>query len=121
MSLYLKIKLLLRASAEEPARNLVEINDINILEQEIFEVELTIKSAKLHLANVKAEAKSLSHSIEELTSITGLREQQTLQAIGKDEALAHDLATLIAEDEVIIQEQQKHLQHLMKFPCHLNL
>ncbi|MFT6265705.1 MAG: phage shock protein A [Oleiphilaceae bacterium] len=119
MSLYQKLKLLMRASAEEPVRKLVEINDIKIFEQEIFEVEHTIKSAKLHLANVKAEAKSLSNSIKELKSRTGLLEQQTLQAMEKDEALSNDLAALIAEDEIIIQEQQKHLQHLNKLETRL--
>jgi len=119
MSLYQKLKLLIRASAEEPARRLVELNDIKIFEQEIYEVESTIKSAKLHLANVKAEAKSLSNAIEQLESTTSLREQQTLQAMDKDEALAHDLALLIAEDEIIIQEQQKQLQHLNKLEAKL--
>jgi len=119
MSLYQKLKLLIRASAEEPARRLVELNDIKIFEQEIYEVESTIKSAKLHLANVKAEAKSLSNSIEQLESTTSLREQQTLHAMDKDEALAHDLAVLIAEDEIIIQEQQKQLQHLNKLEAKL--
>jgi len=119
MSLYQKLKLLMRASAEEPARKLVELNDIKIFEQEIFDLESAIKSAKLHLANVKAEAKSLSNAIEELEYTTRLREQQTLQAMDKDEALAHDLAVLIAEDEVIIQEQQKQRQHLNKLEAKL--
>lgn len=114
MSLYQKLKLLVRASAEEPARKLVEMNDIKIFEQEIIDVERAIKSAKLHLAHVKAEAKSLANSIEELTAKTSLREQQTLKAMDKDEGLAHELASLIAEDEIIIQEQQKQLRHLNK-------
>ena len=119
MSLYQKLKLLVRASAEEPARKLVEMNDIKIFEQEIIDVERAIKSAKLHLAHVKAEAKSLVNSIDELTSKTSLREQQTLQAMDKDEELARELASLIADDEVIIQEQQQQLMHLNKLETKL--
>ena len=119
MSLYQKLKLLVRASAEEPARKLVEMNDIKIFEQEIIDVERAIKSAKLHLAHVKAEAKSLANSIEELISKASLREQQTLLAMDKDEEIAHELAGLIAEDELIIEEQQKQLRHLNKLETKL--
>jgi phage shock protein A len=114
MSLYHKLKLLIRASAEEPARKLVELNDIKIFEQEIVDVEKAIKTAKLHLASVKAEAKSLSHSIEELRDKTKLREQQTLEALDKDAELAHDLAALIAEDEILLREQEHQLRQLQK-------
>ena len=119
MSLYQKLKLLVRASAEEPARKLVEMNDLKIFEQEIIDVERAIKSAKLHLAHVKAETKSLINSIDELKSKAGLREQQTLQAMDKDESLALELASLIAEDEIIIQEQQQQLSHLHKLETKL--
>jgi phage shock protein A len=114
MSLYHKIKLLIRASAEEPARKLVELNDIKIFEQEIFDVEKAIKTAKLHLASVKAEAKSLANSIEGLREKTQLREQQTLEAMNKDAELAHDLAALIAEDEILLREQERQLRQLHK-------
>lgn len=119
MSLYQKLKLLVRATAEEPARKLVELNDIKIFEQEIIDVERAINTAKLHLASVKAEAKSLASSIAELSNKTKRREQQTLQALEKDEALAHDLATQIAEDEVIIQEQEQQLRHLNRLEAKL--
>jgi len=114
MSLYHKLKLLIRASAEEPARKLVELNDIKIFEQEIFDVERAIKTAKLHLASVKAEAKSLANSIDELRGKTRLREQQTLEALEKDPELAHDLAVLIAEDEILLREQEHQLRQLQK-------
>ena len=114
MSLYNKLKLLIRASAEEPARKLVELNDIKIFEQEIFDVERAIKTAKLHLASVKAEAKSLLNSIDELRDKTRLREQQTLEALDKDAELAHDLAGLIAEDEILLREQEHQLKQLLK-------
>lgn len=114
MSLYQKLKLLVRATAEDPARKLVEMNDIKIFEQEIVDVEHAIKSAKLHLAHVKAEAKSLKNSIAELSSKTSLRESQTSEALAKDADLALELANLIAEDEIIIQEQTKQLSHLTK-------
>ncbi len=47
MSLYQKMKLLFRASAEAPLRQLVANNDIVIFEQEIADAERSIKSAKL--------------------------------------------------------------------------
>lgn len=114
MSLYQKLKLLVRATAEDPARKLVEMNDIKIFEQEMADVERALKAAKLYLAHVKAESKSLVHSIDELSEKTKLREQQALQALEKDETLAQELAALIAEDELLIQDQQKQLARLNK-------
>ena len=120
MSLYQKLKLLVRATAEEPARKLVEMNDIKIFEQEIIDVERAIKVVKLHLAHVKAESKPLESSIDELSSKNSLREQQALQALDKDEGLAHELASLIAEDELLIQDQKKQLAHLHKLDVKLS-
>lgn len=114
MSLYQKLRLLVRASAEQPARKLVEMNDIKIFEQELIEIERAIKAAKLHLARVKAEAKMLTASNTELTEKLLFREQQTLEAMDKDTELAHELAEQIAEDEVILRDQQKQLRHLHK-------
>lgn len=114
MSLYQKLRLLVRASAEQPARKLVEMNDIKIFEQELIEIERAIKGAKLHLAKVKAEAKMLTVANAELSEKLMLREQQTLEAMDKDEVLAQELATQIAEDEVILREQQKQLRQLHK-------
>ena len=114
MSLYRKLKLLVRASAEEPARKLVEHHDIRIFEQEIADAERSVKAAKLHLANVKAEVKSLTRSIDDLKIKLETREKQTIEAMDKDQELARELAQLIAEDEVILQQQEKQLQHLRK-------
>lgn len=119
MSLYQKLKLLVRANSEQPIRKLVEINDIKIFEQELIEIERAIKTAKLHLANVKAEAKMLTCSITELSDKLALREQQTLEAMDKDAELAHELAAQIAEDEVLLREQQNQLRHLHKMEAKL--
>ena len=114
MSLYQKLRLLVRASAEQPARKLVEMNDIKIFEQELIEIERAIKSAKLHLAKVKAEAKMLTVANAELSDKLMFREQQTLEAMDKDADLAQELAAQIAEEEVILRDQQKQLRHLHK-------
>ena len=109
MSLYQKLRLLVRASAEQPARKLVEMNDIKIFEQELIEIERAIKGAKLHLAKVKAEAKMLTVANAELSDKLMFREQQTLEAMDKDADLAQELAAQIAEDEAILRDQQKQL------------
>ncbi len=119
MSLYHKLKLLLRASAEQPARSLVAQNDIKIFEQELIEIERAVKTAKLHLANVKVEAKMLNTSITELADKLMLREQQTLEAMDKDPELAHELATQIAEDEMLLRDQQHQLRQLTKMETKL--
>ena len=114
MDLYTKLKLLIRASAEKPVRQLVEQNDIMIFEQEIIDAERSIKFAKLHLAKVKAEEKSLKDSIFTLKETIALRETQTLEALKKDESIAHELAALIAEDETSLQAQQTQLKKIQK-------
>lgn len=119
MSLYQKLKLLVRANSEQPIRKLVEVNDIKIFEQELIEIERAIKTAKLHLANVKAEAKVLTCCNAELTEKLMLREQQALEAMDKDVELAHELAAQIAEDELNLREQQNQLRQLQKMETKL--
>lgn len=117
MSIYQKVKLLFRASAEAPMRQLVANNDIVIFEQEIADAERSIKSAKLHLTQIKTEAKLCSASINSLKEEISNREQQVLALLDKDKELAKDLAGLIAEDETLLATQNTQLKHL----THLDL
>jgi len=119
MSIYSKLKLLIRASAEEPVRKLVDQNDIKIFEQEIYEAENSIKAAKLHLANVKTEEKCQARSLSKLKSDIALREQQTKEAMVKDDALAIDLAGLLAEDEITLQDQENQHRRLQVLDANL--
>jgi len=114
MSLYHKMRLLFRASAEAPMRQLVANNDIVIFEQEIAEAEKAIKSAKLHLAQIKTEAKLTELSTLELKENIAKREQQALEVLGKDQELAEELAGLIAEDEKLLEAEFTNLTQLKK-------
>ena len=112
MGLYTKLKLLMRATAEKPARQLVNQNDIIIFEQELSEAEQSIKFAKLHLAKVKTEKRSLKDSLNGLNENILIREEQTLEAMKINENLASELATLLAEDEIALREQKKQFQQI---------
>jgi len=114
MSLYHKMRLLFRASAEAPMRQLVANNDIVIFEQEIADAENAIKSAKLHLVQIKTEAKLTDSSILELKESIAEREQQTLEVLGKDQELAEELAGLIADDEKLLEAESINLTQLKK-------
>lgn len=120
MSLYHKMRLLFRASAEAPMRQLVENNDIVIFEQELVDAEKAIKSAKLHLAQIKTEAKYTEKSISKLKESIVLREQQALEVLEKDQALAHDLASLIADDEKLLGVEQIQLSQLSKLDAKIS-
>ena len=114
MSLYQKLGLLFRASAEAPMRQLIAANDISILEQEIVESEKAMKSAKLHLVQVKTEAKLLSASISDLKGDIAKKEEQVINVLDKDRVLAEEVASLIAEDERYLEEQEAQLRDIQK-------
>lgn len=112
MGIYSKLKLLMRASAEEPVRQLVEKNDIRICQQEIYEAQALVQKTKLQVASIKSEIKFLCESIDSLEQSNALREKQILAALEKDEALAKELASLLAEDELTLREQQAQRKQL---------
>jgi len=114
MSLYHKMRLLFRASAEAPMRQLVANNDIVIFEQEIDDAEKEIKSAKLHLAQIKTEVKLKELFTFELKESIAEREQQAIEVLGKDQELAEELAGLIADDEKLLEAESIHLAQLKK-------
>jgi phage shock protein A len=114
MSIYTKLRTLMRVSIDEPIRHITEKNDLRIFEQEVRDAQQLIKQTKLQLAGVKSEIRLLKESISSLTQSNTLREQQIDQALGKDEELARDLATLLAEDEMSLSEHQANLKQLNK-------
>jgi phage shock protein A len=112
MTIYSKLRLLMRAKAEEPVRQLVDRNDIQIFEQEIRETHALVSQSKMHLASIKADIKLLHDSINAQKAGIERREKQTLEAIEKDENLAHDLAAHIAETENDITDMEARLSQL---------
>ncbi len=113
MSIWRKLSTLFRATAEEPAHQLVNANSIRIFEQEIRDAESAIGQAKQQLAVVMTEKKQLNRQIQRLTQTIKLREQQACQALDhQQEQLAEELAGLIAEDEALLTEQQQQANQL---------
>ncbi len=99
MTIYSKFKVLMKAKAEEPLRELVARNDIAIFEQEIRDAQSLIQKSKLHLASVRADLKLLETSLEDQQAEITRRENQTLEAMETAPKLALDLAEMIAEQE----------------------
>lgn len=120
MSLWNKLGTLFRASAEEPLHHLVDANRIRIFEQEIRDAETAIQQAKLQLATVMAEKKQLQRHNQALEENLVTKEQQTCAALDKQEdALARELAQVIAEDETLLQQQRGQVASLDKQEQHL--
>ncbi len=113
MNLWNKLGTLLRASANEPVEHLIDTNAIRIFEQEIRDAESAIVQAKYQLATVMAEKKQLQRHNQALSENIATKEQQTLSALEKNATdLAQDIAALIAEDEVLLREQQQQVDYL---------
>jgi len=108
MSIWRKLNTLFRASAHEPVAKLVEANDLRIFGQELRDAEQAIKRSKRELAYLMAEKTRLERDNDGLQAAIAKREQQASQALEQsDEALALELANLIAEDETVLQRQQQ--------------
>ncbi|MBJ6137093.1 PspA/IM30 family protein [Marinobacter litoralis] len=108
MSIWRKLNTLFRASAHEPVAKLVEANDLRIFEQELRDAEQAIARSKRELAYLMAEKTRLERDNDGLQAAIAKREQQASQALEQsDEALALELANLIAEDETVLQRQQQ--------------
>ena len=113
MSIWSKLNTLLRATAHEPVEHLVDANAIRIFEQEIRDAENAIVQAKYQLATVMAEKKQLLRHNQALTENIAIKEQQAVAALDKNnDALAQDIAAVIAEDECLLQDQRKQADYL---------
>ncbi|ARU54524.1 phage shock protein A (IM30) [Oleiphilus messinensis] len=113
MSVWTKINTLFRASAEESAESVVRANTMRIFAQEIRDAESAIIAAKHQLATVMAEKAKLDRQNRSLQSGLALREKQAIAALEKQQhGLAEELATLIADDEALLKEQQKQVIQL---------
>lgn len=115
MSLWDKFNTLVRATTNAPVEKLVEENSMKIFQQEIRDAERVVSGAKQQLATVMAQYKQLSAHNELLHQHILRREQQTLAAMEKGEqGLAEELAQLIADDEMVLKEQQQQQAYLLK-------
>ena len=115
MSIWRKLNTLFRASAHEPVAKLVEANDIRIFEQELRDAEQAISRSKRELALLMAEKNRFERDNANLQAAINKREQQASQALLQNEdALALELANLIAEDEILLQRQQQQQARLQQ-------
>ncbi len=115
MSIWRKLDTLFRASAQEPVARLVDANGIRIFEQELRDAEQAIARSKRELACLMAEKTRLARDNEHLKASIAKRERQATEALEKhEEALALELANLIAEDEPLLQRQQQQHDKLQQ-------
>lgn len=115
MSIWNKVGTLFRATAREPAESLVRANDIRIFEQEIYEAEQHLQTAKVQLAHLVMERRQLEKHNNTLIAHLADREQQAIAALNKEAPqLAEELAGLIASDEVTLTEQRAQITRLLQ-------
>ena len=115
MTIWRKVGTLFRATAHEPAEKWVDANALRIMAQELRDTEQSMINAKRELAGLMAEARQLNRSNQQLETTIAQREGQARQALDKGEdALALELAESIAEDENLLEEQQRHAGHLAR-------
>lgn len=115
MSIFSKISTLFSATAHQSLNQLIDQNAILIFEEEISRAEQALPQAKYHLAAVMAERKKLQRDNEMLQQSIRLRIVQANSALDKsEEALARDLADVIAEDESLFGRQQMQIDALLK-------
>lgn len=113
MSLWQKLNTLFRASAQEPLEALVDANSIRIFQQELRDAEQAIARSKRELACVIAEKNRLQRHNQALRENLAGKENQAKQALQKGEdALALELAEVIADDEQILSVQDRQLEQL---------
>ena len=115
MSIWRKLDTLFRASAQEPVAKLVDANGIRIFEQELRDAEQAIARSKRELACLMAEKTRLARDNEHLKETIAKRERQATEALEKnEETLALELANLIAEDEPLLERQQRQHSKLQQ-------
>ena len=115
MSLWQKLNTLFKASAQEPLEALVDANSIRIFEQELRDAEQAISHSKRELACVIAEKNRLQRHNQALKENLTTKETQAKEALQKgEEALATELAEVIADDGQILAEQDRQLTYLIK-------
>ena len=120
MSLWQKLNSLMKASAQDPLQQLVDVNSLRIFEQEIRDAETAITRAKRELACVIAERKRIFRHNESLIEAITTRAAQALAAMEKQQdQLALDVAERIAEDEVLLKQQQEQLKALVQQEAYL--
>lgn len=115
MSLWQKLNTLFKATAQEPLEELVDANSIRIFEQELRDAERAIAKSKRELACVIAERNRMQRHQAALKESIESREQQATQALAQQEdALALEIANLIADDEQLFKQQAEQLEYLQK-------
>lgn len=120
MSLWQKLNSLMKASAQEPLQQLVDANGLRIFEQEIRDAEAAVNRAKQELACVIAERKRILRDNRALAETIATREAQAITAMDRQQdQLAMDVAERIAEDEVLIKQQQQQLEALVQQEAYL--
>lgn len=113
MSVWSKLATLCRASVREPVEKLVDANDLKVFGQELREAEQAMFNARRELAALMAESKQLGHSMARRQALILQRESQARLALEKqEEALALELADLVAADENLLAEQRRHAERM---------
>lgn len=108
-----KMMTAVRGATRESAERVVDANAIRIFEQEIYECECAMGQAKHDLARVMAEKMRLERGIARRARYLAEKETQAGQALEKGlEELAHDLATVIADQEKTLADERKASEKL---------
>jgi len=112
MQLLSKLFSAVRGGTRESLEMVVDANALRIMDQEIHDTETIINRSKQDLMQVVAEKIRLEREIKALKASLGHVEEKVLKALeNENEEIAHEQASWIAENEVVLRDaQQKHRQ-----------
>jgi len=108
MGIFNKLTTLARGAARESAEVILDANAIRVFEQEIVDVENSIRLRKQAMSEVIVARKQIDREIESIQSIISKREQHATSII--DNKSDHDLVDEIASDIVQYEETLAGLQ-----------
>ena len=113
MNVWSKLNTLVRGQMRESAEQLIDRHSLRIFEQEIIDCEQALHAAKYHLGTLMAEKIRLQREHKAHLDKRNQREQQARAALAaSDEALALEVAEVIAELDRYIGQEEAQLAKL---------
>ncbi len=116
MGIFSKLTTLARGAARESAEVILDANAIRVFEQEIVDVEESIKLRKQAMSEVIVARKQLDREIASIQTIIAKREEQAKSLLDKpaDADLVDEIATDIVQYEITLDELRAQHQEMSK-------
>lgn len=113
MSTWMKLSALLRGETRRAVEQVTDRHALLILEQEIHDAEQALHEARHHLTHLMAERTRLQRQVADTRQKHTMRTEQARAALLKgEEALALEVADIIAHLERMLQEDEARIARL---------